>query len=87
LTSDYYYPSLVHGAFRLAADGVCSLTQAWQLISTNPARLVGLADRGEIAPGQRADLVFIDDSTPGLPQVVATLVSGRVVFAGRGWQE
>jgi alpha-D-ribose 1-methylphosphonate 5-triphosphate diphosphatase len=85
LTSDYYYPSLLHGAFRLAADGICSLSKAWRRVSTNPARAAGLADRGEIAEGQRADLILIDQRNAALPRVVATVVGGRLVYAGGGW--
>lgn len=86
LTSDYYYPSLVHAAFRLARDGVTGLAAAWRLVSTNPAWLAGFTDRGEITPGQRADLVLVDDSDPDLPIVVATIVGGRLVHARRNFQ-
>ena len=34
------------------------LAQAWDLGSRVPARLMGFADRGEVAPGLRADLVL-----------------------------
>lgn len=83
LTSDYYYPALPHAAFRLHRDGVLPLHRAWQLISANPARLAGFIDRGEIAVGRRADLVLVDDSDPGLPRVVATVVGGRMVHDAR----
>lgn len=83
LTSDYYYPALAHAAFKLARDHVLGLADAWRLVSTNPARLAGFADRGCITAGQRADLVLIDDRAPALPRIVATLVAGRLVFAGR----
>jgi len=80
LSSDYYYASMGNAAFRLAADGVCDLPTAWRLISENPARAAGLHDRGTLAVGQRADIVLVDDSRPGLPRVVATIVGGRPVF-------
>jgi N-acetylglucosamine-6-phosphate deacetylase len=41
------------------ASGV-PLEQALHAASAVPARLLGLADRGSIAPGQRADLVALD---------------------------
>jgi alpha-D-ribose 1-methylphosphonate 5-triphosphate diphosphatase len=85
LTSDYHYPSLLHAAFRLAADRVCPLAEAWRLVSTHPAHLAGFADRGEIAPGRRADLVLVDDREPALPRVVATIVAGSLAHASRGW--
>jgi alpha-D-ribose 1-methylphosphonate 5-triphosphate diphosphatase len=83
LTSDYYYPALAQAAFRLARDGMLPLAEAWRLVSTHPARLAGFADRGEIAPGRRADLVLVDDSDPELPRVVATMVGGRLVHSTR----
>ena len=51
LASDYYYPAPLLAAFRLAADGVLPLAEAWQLISSAPARAAGLADRGMLAAG------------------------------------
>jgi len=83
LASDYYYPALLAAPFRLAADGVASLSDAWRLVSRNPARAAGLADRGEIAPGRRADLILVDDSLPGRPIVVATLAGGVLCHAAR----
>ena len=46
LASDYYYPSQLLAAFRLASDGVVSLEAAWRLVSEGPAAGVGLLDRG-----------------------------------------
>ena len=61
LASDYYYPAQLLAAFRLAADGVLPLAEAWQLISAAPARAAGLTDRGVLAAGQRADIILVDD--------------------------
>jgi alpha-D-ribose 1-methylphosphonate 5-triphosphate diphosphatase len=55
LSSDYVPISLLHAAF-LLADAV-PLPRAVATVSLNPARMVGLDDRGEIAAGRRADLV------------------------------
>jgi alpha-D-ribose 1-methylphosphonate 5-triphosphate diphosphatase len=79
LASDYYYPAPQLAAFALAARGVVPLEQAWMLVSRTPAQAVRLTDRGNIARGQRADLVIVDPSVPDRPRVVATIVSGRVV--------
>jgi alpha-D-ribose 1-methylphosphonate 5-triphosphate diphosphatase len=79
LASDYYYPAPLLAAFALAARGVVPLEQAWMLVSRTPAHAVRLADRGDIARGQRADLIIIDPSAPEQPRVVATIVAGRVV--------
>jgi alpha-D-ribose 1-methylphosphonate 5-triphosphate diphosphatase len=67
LSSDYVPSSLMEGVFKLLPpDGAgISLPQAVRLASYNPARAVSLDDRGEIAPGRRADLVrvrVIDDA-------------------------
>ncbi len=79
LASDYFYPAQLLAAFRLAADGVLPLAQAWQLISAAPARAAGLTDRGTLAPGRRADIILVDDRLPLRPRVVAVIAAGRLV--------
>ena len=79
LASDYYYPAMLGAAFRLARDGIRPLEQAWDLVSGGPARAAGLADRGQLAPGLRADLILVDDAGP-LPRVVATMSAGRWIY-------
>jgi alpha-D-ribose 1-methylphosphonate 5-triphosphate diphosphatase len=78
LASDYYYPAPLIAAFRLAADDVMPLEKAWALVSEIPAAAVGLADRGVIAAGRRADLILVDATAPR-PRAVATIVAGRIV--------
>lgn len=75
LSSDYFYPAMLRAAFILAGRGVLDLPRAWALISANPAAAAGLADRGRIAEGTRADLVLVD---PARPRVVATIAGGRL---------
>lgn len=60
LSSDYIPFSLIQAAFRLdrLVDAI-SLPQAIAMVSRTPATAVGLEDRGEIAPGKRADLVRV----------------------------
>ncbi len=79
LASDYYYPAPLLAAFRLAADGVRPLAEAWQLVSSAPAHAAGLADRGTLAAGQRADILLVDDTVPLRPRIVAVIAAGRVV--------
>ncbi|MDQ0304590.1 alpha-D-ribose 1-methylphosphonate 5-triphosphate diphosphatase [Ancylobacter polymorphus] len=83
LTSDYHYPSPLYAAFTLAAGDRDALARHWPLISANPARVARLEDRGRLAPGQRADLILVDASDMAHPEVVATLVEGRIVYARR----
>ncbi|MFM7442820.1 MAG: alpha-D-ribose 1-methylphosphonate 5-triphosphate diphosphatase, partial [Tabrizicola sp.] len=59
LASDYFYPAMLGAMVRLHADRVASLPALWKLVSLNPARAMGLTDRGRIAPGQRADLQLL----------------------------
>lgn len=80
LASDYYYPAPLHAALGLVERGALSLERAWGLISSAPARAAGLADRGEIAEGLRADLVVL---CPREKRPVATLSAGRAVYRTR----
>jgi alpha-D-ribose 1-methylphosphonate 5-triphosphate diphosphatase len=79
LASDYYYPAPLLAAFRLAADGVLPLAQAWDLISAAPASAAGLTDRGVLAVGRRADMILVDDAVPLRPRIVAVIAAGRLV--------
>ncbi len=58
LASDYVPASLLDAAFRTAADGL-PLYDAVALVTQRPAALAGLADRGRLAPGLRADLLRV----------------------------
>jgi alpha-D-ribose 1-methylphosphonate 5-triphosphate diphosphatase len=79
LASDYYYPAPLLAAFRLAANRIVPLEAAWSLVSEGPAVAAGLADRGRIARGQRADLILVDAQEPLRPRAIATVVAGRIV--------
>jgi alpha-D-ribose 1-methylphosphonate 5-triphosphate diphosphatase len=59
LASDYVPCSLIDAAFRAVALAGLSLPQAVRMVSDAPARMVGLADRGRIDVGLRADLVRV----------------------------
>ena len=59
LSSDYVPSSLLPAAFMLTRDAGWTLPKAVAAVSKNPARAAGLADRGEIAAGQRADLIRV----------------------------
>ena len=79
LCSDYFYPCLLAAPFLLAARGMLDLAAAWRLVSSNPARAAGLADRGEIAPGRRADIVLVE-VVAGAPVLRAVFAGGRAVW-------
>ena len=75
LSSDYFYPAMLRAALILARRGVLDLPSAWALISANPSAATGLADRGAIDEGLRADVVLVD---PAVPRVIATIAGGRI---------
>lgn len=79
LSSDYVPSSLLHGALMLNDDNGLSLPEAIATVTVNPARMVGLADRGDIAPGQRADLIQVHRLADGTPFVRHTWRAGERV--------
>lgn len=50
-------------SLNLVRDGHVSLNRLMTLLSTNPARILGI-DAGSFAPGSAADLIFIDPDAP-----------------------
>jgi alpha-D-ribose 1-methylphosphonate 5-triphosphate diphosphatase len=66
---------MLEAAFICASAGGLSLPAAVALISAGPADLAGLADRGRIAAGLRADLVHVR-LHEGLPVVRAVWREG-----------
>ncbi|NQS85139.1 alpha-D-ribose 1-methylphosphonate 5-triphosphate diphosphatase [Pantoea allii] len=81
LSSDYYPGSLLDAAFRLAADerNAMSLPQTIALVTCNPARALGLEDRGVITEGCRADLVLAH-TQHGHPHIRHVWSKGRQVY-------
>lgn len=77
LASDYHYPSPRRAALMLARSGLLDLASAWALVSSGPARVLGLVDRGDFSPGKRADIVILDKQSE---RVAATLSGGRVSY-------
>ncbi len=80
LSSDYVPASLLMGAFELdrRIDGY-GLAHAVRLISRQPALAAGLADRGSIAVGLRADVIRVQ-RVGDLPVVRSVWREGRRVM-------
>lgn len=73
-----YHPAAILPAIRCLAEvDADGLAGAARLATVNPAKALGLADRGAIAPGKRADLVVVDDRD----RVALTLGNGTVVYS------
>ncbi len=77
IASDYHYPSPRRAALMLARSGLLDLAEAWDLVSKGPAGVLGLSDRGQLAPGKRADVVILEKDSQ---RVAATLSGGRVSY-------
>ena len=69
---------ITRGIFNIMKFTNCSLAEAIQMATINPARLYGMNDRGEIEVGERADLVLFSFGEDDLV-VHQTVVAGRVV--------
>lgn len=65
LTSDYIPASLMQAAWLLHAQSGFSVPEAFDVVAGQPARALGLNDRGMIETGRRADLVRIHRSEHG----------------------
>jgi alpha-D-ribose 1-methylphosphonate 5-triphosphate diphosphatase len=71
LSSDYVPASMLHGAFMLHQKEGLDFSKTINMVSRNPARMIGFDDRGEIATGLRADFlrVRVIDEIPIVMQV------------------
>lgn len=79
LSSDYVPLSLLHAPFVLADElETISLPKALAMVTSTPARTVGLDDRGRIAVGLRADVVRVRRAS-GVPVVRGVWREGRRV--------
>lgn len=81
LASDYVWPAMLEAAFAMVRRGAMDLPRAWALVSANPAEACGLADRGRLAPGLRADVVVVD---PAGPAPVAVFARGDLAWLAPG---
>jgi alpha-D-ribose 1-methylphosphonate 5-triphosphate diphosphatase len=67
LASDYVPLSMLRSAFMLIDDFAWAPERALATVAATPARSLGLNDRGQIAAGQRADLLRVARRTAGWP--------------------
>lgn len=79
LASDYHPSAMLPAAIALAEAGSGGLPASVALVSANPAKALGLTDRGAIEVGLRADLVIAEHGR--LPRVRATFCRGRQVYS------
>jgi alpha-D-ribose 1-methylphosphonate 5-triphosphate diphosphatase len=74
LASDYVPATMLAAVDVLVREGLASLPRAVALVTAGPARAAGLADRGALVAGARADLVLVRPRG-GWLSVAATLRS------------
>jgi alpha-D-ribose 1-methylphosphonate 5-triphosphate diphosphatase len=79
IASDYVPLSMLRSAFLLIDEMGWTPQRAIATVAAGPARSVGLTDRGEIAPGQRADLLRIARHRDGWPVPTEVWREGRRV--------
>jgi alpha-D-ribose 1-methylphosphonate 5-triphosphate diphosphatase len=79
-SSDYVPSSLLLAIFMLAKQEQWTLAKAVRTVTCNPARAIGMQDRGEVAVGQRADLLRVRMNRVGMPVVMETWLAGKRAF-------
>ena len=79
LASDYHPSAILPAVLELAKADPAGLSGSTRLATLNPARALGLIDRGVIEPGMLADLVVADDC--GVGHVRATLRAGAKIYS------
>ena len=80
LVSDYYYPSLLQSFWYLLDHNICSIENAWALISENPAKALNIDKRGTIKVNNYADLVVINPKTR---EIEATISNGKIAIISK----
>jgi alpha-D-ribose 1-methylphosphonate 5-triphosphate diphosphatase len=78
LCSDYHPTSMLQAVYTMHREMGVSLADSFACITTTPARISKLEDRGEIMAGKLADLVVIEDQD--VARVVMTLKAGIPVY-------
>jgi len=79
IAADYHPAAFVPGIFKIADATDNNLPAAVAMATSNAARSAGLLDRGEIALGQRADLVVVEKGD--VHRIRATFRAGRFVYS------
>lgn len=83
LASDYLPSSLLAAVFGLVERGAASVSEAVALVTSKPAAMSGLHDRGRLVVGLRADVALVDVHA-GWPRVLGTWRAGDPVRVAPG---
>lgn len=83
IASDYYPSAMLINIFNLVEDLGLALHEAFNMVTINPARAVGIDDElGSIDPGKNADLLVIDKKG-AYPIIKTVLIDGQEVYEAR----
>jgi alpha-D-ribose 1-methylphosphonate 5-triphosphate diphosphatase len=78
LCADYYPRAMLAAMFKLVDDGYCTLPQAANLVTRSPARAVKMAQYGELAAGNIADVILVRQHSAKEQTVRMVMVDGQV---------
>lgn len=78
ICSDYHPTSMLQAVYTMHQEMGVALADAMACITSTPAKVTRMDDRGEIAPGKLADLAIIDDQE--VAKVVMTMKGGIPVY-------
>lgn len=79
-SSDYVPSSLLLATFMLGGLEGWTLAKAVRTVTRNPARAIGMSDRGELAVGRRADILRVRMNRVGMPHVMETSLAGKRAY-------
>ncbi|EKE67695.1 alpha-D-ribose 1-methylphosphonate 5-triphosphate diphosphatase [Celeribacter baekdonensis] len=79
LAADYHPAAMLAAVMTLAESDPKGLAGAAALVTANPAKALGLTDRGRIEPGLRADLALVERGP--LTRVSATFCGGKMIHS------
>lgn len=79
LAADYHPSAMLPAVLVLGRTDPDGLPGATRLTTSNPARALGLEDRGSIVEGLRADLIIADDT--GVGHVRTTISNGSIIYS------
>lgn len=79
-SSDYVPSSLLLATFMLGRLAQWTLPRAVRTVTRNPARAIGMQDRGDVAVDQRADLLRVRMNRVGMPVVLETWLAGQRAY-------
>ena len=71
--------TLLSLSLSLVRDGLVTLPQAWRMMATVPARLLGVSS-GQLTPGFDADIVIVDPDAPWIVNDVQQKGAGNTPF-------